>query len=427
MPLLRCLPSGGSMAAVLVLLDLFSLATMAPTCTAATPSANVAARWTVTAHKLALPGQGFPAYDSTFCKTRSTCTNASMFESTFNPTYLRLPGGEDALIMRAQMAHSKCGGACAQGEMCANTSCADHLVLGRYNCSGGDGPGTGAQVAARMRCHHERLTWPGSVVMSPSSVSEQCGLLDPRATWDPALQRFFMTYWGYGDCPEAKPSLKGSDDMLFATSDDGVQWQRRGELYGHRASVSPGVYLYRDPAAGKRHLLFYMRDWDTIAVVDTVATQLMRWNLSSPTDIATSRKVPITAWNSSDRSGWFDNGHMEPGVAVELRSGLILLIYTTVSTNGWSKQHNLSCTTPPLVECWMPGYMLIDCGATAESCKVVQRSDEPLMLPNLPWEVEGACTGMGTSDALQRLESPGELQPSAKISVIILFHNYPYL
>jgi hypothetical protein len=29
----------------------------------------------------------------------------------------------------------------------------------------------------------------------------------------------------------------------------------------------------------------------------------------------------------------------------------------TVSTNGWSLQHNLSCTTPPLVECWMPGYL----------------------------------------------------------------------
>jgi predicted GH43/DUF377 family glycosyl hydrolase len=135
--------------------------------------------------------------------------------------------------------------------------------------------------------------------------------------------------------------------------------------------------------------------------------QLMDWNLTTPTIIVGSRKTPATAWNSTDPSGFFDNAHMEPATAVELKSGLILLIYTTVSTNGWSKQHNLTCTTPPQVECWMPGYLLIDCGATADSCKLVQRSSEPLMLPILPWELEGACAGMGTSDAMQRLESPG--------------------
>ena len=374
----------------------------------AAAAAAAAAAWTVTAHKLDKPGQGFPAYDASFCKATDSCTNASEFDATFNPTYLKLPTGEDALIMRAQMARSKCGTACAQASICANTSCADHLVLGRYNCSGGDGPGTGAEVAARMRCSHEPLTAAHSVVMSPSSISEQCGLLDPRATWDPVTKRFFMSYWGYGDCPEAAPRPKGTDDMLLATSADGVQWQRRGELYGRRSAVSPGVYLYRNPAAGKRHLLFYMATWDQISVVDTVDAELLRWNMSVPTAIANSRGAPATAWNSTDPRGWFDNAHMEPAVAVELKkSGLILLIYTTVSTNGWSKQHNLTCTTPPFVECWMPGYLLVDCGATADSCKVVQRSSEPLLLPTLPWELAGACTGMGTSDALQRLESPG--------------------
>ena len=59
----------------------------------------------------------------------------------------------------------------------------------------------------------------------------------------------------------------------------------------------------------------------------------------------------------------------------------------------------------------MAGYLLVDCRETAESCRVVQRSSEPLLLPNLPWELQGACTGMGTSDALQRLESPGDYFP----------------
>lgn len=53
----------------------------------------------------------------------------------------------------------------------------------------------------------------------------------------------------------------------------------------------------------------------------------------------------------------------------------------------------------------MPGYLLVDCGETAASCRVVQRSSEPLLLPDLAWELEGACTGMGTSDALQRLDT----------------------
>jgi hypothetical protein len=39
------------------------------------------------------------------------------------------------------------------------------------------------------------------------------------------------------------------------------------------------------------------------------------------------------------------------------------------------------------------------------TCKVVQRSAEPLLLPTLPWEVQGMCAGMGTSNALMRLEA----------------------
>ena len=52
-----------------------------------------------------------------------------------------------------------------------------------------------------------------------------------------------------------------------------------------------------------------------------------------------------------------------------------------------------------------PRYLLVDCGATATSCRVVQRSAEPLLQPTLRWELEGACTGMGTSDAVQRLDT----------------------
>ena len=133
--------------------------------------------------------------------------------------------------------------------------------------------------------------------------------------------------------------------------------------------------------------------------------RVKHWNTDSPNTIASSRKSPVTAWNST--SWFFDNAHMEPGVAVELKIGLILVIYTTVSTNGWSLQHGLPCTTPPFVESWMPGYLLVDCITTAISWKVVQRSAKPLMLPTRKWELAGPCTGMGTSDALQRLEGPG--------------------
>ena len=50
--------------------------------------------------------------------------------------------------------------------------------------------------------------------------------------------------------------------MLLATSSDGVRWERRGELYGRRSAVSPGVFVVRNPAAGKRHLMFYMAGWE---------------------------------------------------------------------------------------------------------------------------------------------------------------------
>ena len=414
-------------------------------------------RISVTAHKLA---HGFPAYDSTFCVRQlrhsfwsissrvaqpphlravghtllrahvydgnadrclrsdvvansppqaatGTCTNASIFDQTFNPTYLRLSTGDDALIMRGAntVRNPKCGAACANNGYCANTSCADHLVLGRYNCTGGDGPGTGPEVAARMRCSHEKIT-SSSVVMRPSSPPEQCGLLDPRVTFNPATGGFIMAYWAYGDCPEPDPRQKASDDMLLATSTDGVDWMRRGELYGRLSGISPGVMVHRDPAVGNEHLLFYMSDWDHIAVVSTSDPRLLRWNMSAPNTIAASRNSPATAWNSTDPTNHFDNAHMEPAVAVELKSGLLLVLYTTVSTNGWPLQHNLTCTRLG-GECWMPGYLLVDCGPTAASCQVVQRSTEPLLLPTLPWELQGACAGMGTSDALQRLDTGG--------------------
>jgi hypothetical protein len=50
--------------------------------------------------------------------------------------------------------------------------------------------------------------------------------------------------------------------------------------------------------------------------------------MTAPNTIASSRKTPATAWNSTDTGGYFDNAHMEPGVAVQLQSGLILLVYT---------------------------------------------------------------------------------------------------
>lgn len=61
-------------------------------------------------------------------------------------------------------------------------------------------------------------------------------------------------------------------------------------------------------------------------------SELLRWNMTASNTIASSRKTPATAWNSTDTSGFFDNAHMEPGVAVQLRSGLILLIYTVSTT-----------------------------------------------------------------------------------------------
>jgi hypothetical protein len=59
-----------------------------------------------------------------------------------------------------------------------------------------------------------------------------------------------------------------------------------------------------------------------------IAPPMARWNMTAPNTIASSRKTPATAWNSTDTGGYFDNAHMEPGVAVQLQSGLILLVYT---------------------------------------------------------------------------------------------------
>ena len=42
-------------------------------------------RFQVTAHKLT---HGFPAFDTTFCQRTNSCNNASIFDQTFNPTYL---------------------------------------------------------------------------------------------------------------------------------------------------------------------------------------------------------------------------------------------------------------------------------------------------------------------------------------------------
>lgn len=338
----------------------------------------------VAAHKLT---HGFPAFDTTFCRRTNSCINASIFDQTFNPTYVKLPTGDDALIMRA-----------ANFNGCPDHHsgyCADHLVMSKYNCTGGEGPGSGVEVAARMRCTHEQVT-AGNIIMHPANPGEQCGLLDPRVIYDPATRGYVMSYWAYADCVRG-----GEDDMLLATSADGQQWERRGELYGrpsHKFGVGgPAVMVPRAARKGQESLLFYMHGWDAIAVTSSIDPHLLHWNVSSvlPNTIATSRYAQ------------FDNAHMEPAVAIELSSGLIFLIYTTVSTNDWALEHNLTCAKmgPPPHECWMPGYLLVDCGSTAASCKVIQRSAEPLLLPTLPWEVQGMCAGMGTSNALMRLET----------------------
>ena len=107
----------------------------------------------------------------------------SAFFFNLVPAYVRLPGGQDALVVRSVNGTSWATGTTS------TTLNPDKLTLTTFTTMDG---------AADMGSVDVRPIGADSVLLEPTGPSEACGVQDPRISHNPADGTYYMTYCVYG-------------------------------------------------------------------------------------------------------------------------------------------------------------------------------------------------------------------------------------
>ena len=99
------------------------------------------------------------------------------------PAYLQLPGGQDALIVRSVNGTSWATGTTS------TTLNPDKLTLTTFV----DKDGANDMKSVSVQPIHA-----SSVILEPTGPAEACGVQDPRISYNPADETYYMTYCTYG-------------------------------------------------------------------------------------------------------------------------------------------------------------------------------------------------------------------------------------
>jgi predicted GH43/DUF377 family glycosyl hydrolase len=199
------------------------------------------------------------------------------------------------------------------------------------------------------------------VVFSPIGPQDAYGTEDPRIVYREKDQTYYLLYSAVSSNPVvSRLALATTKTPLIQSS-----WVRQGVLFPNITWSKSGALLIRDDVAGSPHYLFWgdsdLEPGLTVAKSD----DLLHW-------------VNLPGLFMPERKDHFDSDLVEAGpMPLRLSDGTYLMLYNSARKGypspkpGWQLQYNV-------------GWAILD---GSDPTKIIQRCEQPLLSPELPWEI----------------------------------------
>jgi len=207
-----------------------------------------------------------------------------------------------------------------------------------------------------------------SVVVEPNGPSEAYGTEDPRVVYREKTGDYFLLY----SAVQSNPVVSRLALATTKTPSDKNSWQRHGPLFPDEKWSKSGAMLIRDGFTGP-HYLFYGDCSIYPGLQIATSNDLFNWTIQPNLLI-------------EKRSDHFDSEIVEAGpMPLPLSDGNYLFIYNSARHGypskkpGWDVQYNV-------------GFVILD---KNDPTKILQRSDEPILSPVLPWEIGNTSDQLG--------------------------------
>lgn len=269
-----------------------------------------------------------------FSKTDiSFVDGTSSYSQVFNPTWVEPTAGTNfrsGLLVRTQNCPSEVGGDCVF-------------------CGGSEAKASILTYAELLEDGTLASVDETSVVFGPGDPSDTWGTEDPRMAYNSVDGLYYMFYTAYN----------GSSILLsLATSTNPTspnEWTRVGPIFPTYQNSKSGALLLRSSGP---HYLF----WGDSSIRVTQSSDPKHWP-----DIG---EVIL-----SPRADSFDSKLVESGPPpLTLSTGDYLFFYNSASI-GWPDEPGSA---------YHVGWVILD---KTDPTKILQRSNEPLMTPEYPWEI----------------------------------------
>uniref|UniRef100_A0A6B2L8N7 Glycosyl hydrolase family 32 N-terminal domain-containing protein n=1 Tax=Arcella intermedia TaxID=1963864 RepID=A0A6B2L8N7_9EUKA len=199
-----------------------------------------------------------------------------------------------------------------------------------------------------------------SVVLEPDGPEEAYGTEDPRIVYRERTGEYFMLYSAVQAQPSVIPRLALA---VSKTPQVKGSWKRYGPLFPQEKNSKSGAMLIRDGFPGP-HYLFFGDSSLYPGLQTATSTDLLHWDIQPQLLLQT-------------RKNYFDSALVEAGpMPLPLSDGNYLFIYNSARHGfpsikpGWDLQYNV-------------GWVILD---KDDPTKILQRSDEPILSPELGWE-----------------------------------------
>jgi len=202
-----------------------------------------------------------------------------------------------------------------------------------------------------------------SVVMAPTGPSDAYGDEDPRIVYREKDQTYYLLYSAVSTNPiVSNLALATTKTPLNKTS-----WVRHGPLFPDIRWSKSGALLIRDDVGGP-HYLFWGDSTLLAGLTIATSTDLMKWQ-------------NLPGIFMPERSDHFDKNLIEAGpMPLRLSNKNYLMLYNSARhgypspKGGWDMQYNI-------------GWAILD---ASDPTKIIQRCEEPLLSPELDWEIGNA-------------------------------------
>jgi predicted GH43/DUF377 family glycosyl hydrolase len=279
------------------------------------------------------------------------------FVHNFGPGYVKMLDGTDALVIRS----------------CVNAT----------GCSTADNP----DVITMVKRSHEpldivnlqaqfQMNSAARIILRPEGAEEQCGVQDPRITVDYETGLYYLTYVAYGDqrVPPRHPRVCSDVKTKVAVSkspEDARSWRRLNRTGDKGFDAKSTAMLIRDRPP------HYQWTGHGGQIFSWQSADLLHW---------TRGEVAIAA-----RPLGYDSVYVEAGAPpIRLRDGNYLFTYDTVINEGRGPWASTGIEQPGQPQCqslfcegWGAGWVILN-GSNPRH--VLQRGNEPLFVPVMPWE-----------------------------------------